>query len=136
MKKFKCKDCNRTFNDARALEQHRKALHRYYICPRCKIRFKSQEALDRHLANNICHLYIKKVSYKTKKVEPLVDSTIESLIIKRSEDLINEVPGFKYPNCGSEYGVYNKASAPLYSKKSYLIITCSRCGKGFRDSDL
>ncbi|MFX1396816.1 MAG: hypothetical protein ACFFAS_07195 [Promethearchaeota archaeon] len=60
---------------------------------------------------------------------------IDPPIIVRSELLLGEVSGFKCSSCGCEKATYDISHAPLYSKRSYLIIKCSGCGKGFRDTN-
>ena len=122
---FTCQWCKKQFNSQNALNQHCKDKgHKWFECGKCIKKFRSLNALNQH----------------AKSVHKSLDTTKTSLkesILNRSrnEYTFNEVVGFKCPTCGYEKGVYNQTSSPLYSKRSYLIINCSNCGRGFRDTD-
>lgn len=152
---FECPICNRIFPKKESLEQHRNAVH-VFECPFCKKVFSKKQSLeqhqnDTHLKKRLKHIKMFKTIQslqhghaKNHEKEPTmkISKTITSIdlspgepIVKQEEDLTGEISGFKCPDCGCEKAVYIRSHEPLFSKRSDLIIKCSRCGKGFRDTD-
>ena len=130
---FECPTCKKVFLKEESLRQHVNSKHeRTFKCSKCGKRFKTSSALNQH--QEAKHRIIEFPFEKTKSVMAM-DPSIGEPIIVRTEELVNEVSGFKCPDCGCEKAVYNNAHSPLFSKRSYLMIICSRCGKGFRDAD-
>ena len=60
-KKFKCSECERSFENNGHLEYHMNSVHwnkRPYKCKNCKLAFYREKDLTRHV--NAVHLNIKK----------------------------------------------------------------------------
>ncbi len=136
---FICQNCRKQFNSQNALDQHCRdkgckpfTSENLFKCILCDKTFKTKYSLTQHI--NAKHFIMS--TDKRKEIQNAEILTSSLVIVRdRSEDLISEVSGFKCPHCGCEKAVYNTSNAPLYSKRPHLFIICSRCGKGFRDTD-
>ncbi|MFX1237837.1 MAG: hypothetical protein ACFFAS_07320 [Promethearchaeota archaeon] len=103
-----------------------------FECPRCGKTFITIQFLHQHIKDKN-----HQIEFRPTEREPLnpEHSSLSEPIIVTRDDLPSEVLGFKCPDCRCEQATYDTSHAPLYSKRSYLIIKCSKCGKGFRDPD-